>query len=204
MECSCRLCPIPGMYVVTSIPFVSRTRATFRSAEFGFLGVDVYTLVHTPLRCGLPCKAGLFVFSRILLRPIRTSWLKVGNYHLLFSFTAAATPATPSLTALSEKPSEYSKGVPLCQASVQILFWLNSLQDCHLDRGLPDRITSAASRQNMEVVKQRKRANAQGTKNKGILVGRLGSEPEERRTTKETNRVKNFSLQWLSSIKSVS
>jgi len=29
------------MYVVTSIPFVNRTRATFRSAEFGFLGVEV-------------------------------------------------------------------------------------------------------------------------------------------------------------------
>jgi hypothetical protein len=27
----------------------------------GFLGVDVYTLVQTPLRWGLPCKAGLFV-----------------------------------------------------------------------------------------------------------------------------------------------
>jgi hypothetical protein len=29
------------MYVVTSIPFVKRTRATLRNAEFGFFGVDV-------------------------------------------------------------------------------------------------------------------------------------------------------------------
>jgi len=29
------------MYAVTSNPFVSRTRATLRSAEFGFLGVVV-------------------------------------------------------------------------------------------------------------------------------------------------------------------
>jgi hypothetical protein len=29
------------MYVVTSIPFVSRTLATLRKAEFGFLGVVV-------------------------------------------------------------------------------------------------------------------------------------------------------------------
>jgi hypothetical protein len=29
------------MYAVTSKPFVSRTRATFRSAEFGFFGVVV-------------------------------------------------------------------------------------------------------------------------------------------------------------------
>ena len=28
----------------------SRTRATLRSAEFGFLGVVVYTRVHTPRR----------------------------------------------------------------------------------------------------------------------------------------------------------
>src|SRR6188472_2032769 len=40
-ECSWRLCPSPGMYAPTSMPFVSRTRATFRSAEFGFFGVVV-------------------------------------------------------------------------------------------------------------------------------------------------------------------
>src|SRR5260370_538188 len=43
MECSCKLWPTPGMYVVTSIAFVKRTRATLRSAEFGFFGVCVYT-----------------------------------------------------------------------------------------------------------------------------------------------------------------
>jgi hypothetical protein len=37
------------MYDVTSYPFVSRTLATFRSAEFGFFGVVVYTRVQTPL-----------------------------------------------------------------------------------------------------------------------------------------------------------
>jgi hypothetical protein len=36
------------MYAVTSMPFVRRTRATLRSAEFGFFGVDVKTLTHTP------------------------------------------------------------------------------------------------------------------------------------------------------------
>src|ERR1019366_4690800 len=73
IECSCRLCPTPGMYVVTSIPFVSRTRATFRSAEFGFLGVEVYTRVHTPRFCGQLCRAGLAVFHAGALRPFRTS-----------------------------------------------------------------------------------------------------------------------------------
>ena len=52
------------MYVVTSIPFVSRTRATFRSAEFGFLGVEVYTRVQTPRFCGQLFSAGLEVLSR--------------------------------------------------------------------------------------------------------------------------------------------
>src|SRR6266403_3227178 len=34
IECSCRLCPTPGIYEVTSKPDVSFTRATFRRAEF--------------------------------------------------------------------------------------------------------------------------------------------------------------------------
>jgi hypothetical protein len=49
------------MYVVTSMPLVKRTRATFRNAEFGFLGVCVYTRVQTPRFCGHPCNAGLAV-----------------------------------------------------------------------------------------------------------------------------------------------
>ena len=78
-ECSCRLCPTPGMYDVTSIPFVSRTRATLRRAEFGFFGVCVKTRTQTPRFCGLSCSAGLFVFETIFLRPLRTSWLIVGT-----------------------------------------------------------------------------------------------------------------------------
>src|SRR5207302_10987461 len=40
-ECSWRLCPIPGMYAVTSILEVRRTRHTLRSAELGLRGVTV-------------------------------------------------------------------------------------------------------------------------------------------------------------------
>src|SRR3989338_595436 len=61
MECSCRLCPSPGMYAVTSTLFVSRTRATFRRAELGFFGVCVLTWRQTPRTCGRPCTAGDFV-----------------------------------------------------------------------------------------------------------------------------------------------
>src|SRR3982751_1803952 len=78
-ECSCRLCPTPGMYVVTSIPLVRRTRATLRSAEFGFFGVCVNTRTQTPRFCGLFCSAGLLVFVRTFSRPLRTSWLIVGT-----------------------------------------------------------------------------------------------------------------------------
>src|SRR5688500_5717696 len=75
------------MYVVTSIPLVSRTRATLRSAEFGFLGVVVYTRVQTPRRCGaatrflrpLPdFRPGVASFLVFGLRPLRTSCEVVG------------------------------------------------------------------------------------------------------------------------------
>src|SRR3954447_1442808 len=64
-----------------------RTRATLRSAEFGFFGVVVYTRVHTPRRCGaatfflrpLPdFRPGVESFFGLGLRPLRMSWLVVG------------------------------------------------------------------------------------------------------------------------------
>src|SRR4029079_18096089 len=66
------------MYEVTSIWFVKRTRATLRSAEFGFFGVCVNTRVQTPRRCGAPASAGVFVFAFCAVRPFLTSWLTVG------------------------------------------------------------------------------------------------------------------------------
>src|SRR5690606_18666503 len=83
IECSCRLCPSPGMYAVTSMPLDSRTRATLRSAELGFFGVCVNTRVHTPRRCGDPASAGVFVFENFELRPCRTSCWLVGTNDLL-------------------------------------------------------------------------------------------------------------------------
>src|SRR2546425_8983328 len=66
------------MYEVTSCPFVSRTRATLRRAEFGFLGVVVYTRMQTPRFWGHACIAGVLDFLRTASRPWRTSWLMVG------------------------------------------------------------------------------------------------------------------------------
>src|SRR5205085_7631996 len=61
------------------MPFVRRTRATLRSAEFGFFGVWVKTRTQTPRFCGLFCSAGLFVLVRTFSRPLRTNWLIVGT-----------------------------------------------------------------------------------------------------------------------------
>src|SRR3954453_12685421 len=75
------------MYAVTSMPPEMRTRATLRSAEFGFLGVDVYTRVQTPRRCGaatfflrpLPdFRPGVASFLALAWRPLRTSCSVVG------------------------------------------------------------------------------------------------------------------------------
>jgi hypothetical protein len=44
-----------------------------RRAEFGFLGVWVYTRVHTPRLCGEACNAGDAVLYRGAVRPFRTS-----------------------------------------------------------------------------------------------------------------------------------
>src|SRR6188472_2905938 len=69
------------------MPLVSRTRATLRSAEFGFFGVVVYTRVQTPRRCGaatrflrpLPdLRPGVASFFLGALRPLRTSCEVVG------------------------------------------------------------------------------------------------------------------------------
>src|SRR5690606_7157766 len=79
IECSWRLWPTPGMYAVTSTCEESFTRATLRRAEFGFLGVVVYTRVHTPRRWGEPLRAGVFGFPAFEVRPLRTSCWIVGT-----------------------------------------------------------------------------------------------------------------------------
>src|SRR6266446_9347942 len=90
MECSCRLCPSPGMYAVTSTPLESLTRATLRSAEFGFLGVMILTCKQTPFFWGHPCKAGCFGLRYCCTRAFRTSWLIVGMHYSGESLALAA------------------------------------------------------------------------------------------------------------------
>src|SRR4051812_45661409 len=61
------------------MPLERRTRATLRSAEFGFLGVLVYTRVHTPRRWGAPFSAGVLPLVGFDWRPLRTSCWMVGT-----------------------------------------------------------------------------------------------------------------------------
>src|SRR5713226_10588748 len=91
MECSCKLCPMPGMYVVTSTELVKRTRATLRSAEFGFFGVCVYTRMHTPRFSGQPINAGDFVLTWTFSRPMRTNCENVGTVFLFYATARRST-----------------------------------------------------------------------------------------------------------------
>src|SRR5688572_7982087 len=78
MLCSWRLCSSPGMYAVTSLPLLSRTRAILRRAELGFLGVMVLTWRHTPRFCGEASKSLTLLIRPRLRRGFLMSWLIVG------------------------------------------------------------------------------------------------------------------------------
>src|ERR1700733_12535446 len=88
------------MYAVTSTWLVSLTRATFRSAEFGFFGVVVYTRVHTPRRCGLSLRAAVLTLAILSRRPLRTSWLMVGMYRLSVLLLITASAVTSLFSSL--------------------------------------------------------------------------------------------------------
>ena len=67
------------MYTVTSRPLVSRTLATFRSAEFGFLGVVVYTRRQTPRFWGHESSAGELLLLATTVRPFRDQLVDRGH-----------------------------------------------------------------------------------------------------------------------------
>src|SRR5215203_3132021 len=86
------------------MPLVRRTRATLRSAEFGFFGVVVYTRVHTPRRCGEPLRAGVLTLVVLSCRPLRTSWLMVGNLDPLLVWSMPRLRCRRSLRCPSRPP----------------------------------------------------------------------------------------------------
>src|SRR6266542_352865 len=117
---------------------LSRTRAIFRRAEFGFFGVMVRTIVQTPRFWGAPRRswtkrrssefhvvrsAGVSTFGFWLLRPLRTSCEIVGMrcfsslvipFGILFSLAARARyfPASPDARADDERPGTRITGSP--------------------------------------------------------------------------------------------
>src|ERR687886_821416 len=120
------------MYAVTSMPLVRRTRATLRSAEFGFLGVVVYTRVHTPRRCGaatrflrpLPdLRPGVASFFLGALRPLRTSWEVVGIRRGMLAAGAGPPRAGPAARA-GREAAQARAGAPSPSAAK------SSVYDC--------------------------------------------------------------------------
>src|SRR2546426_2512343 len=97
------------------MPFVRRTRAILRSAEFGFLGVVVETRVQTPRFCGAPASAGVLTFAFFLARPLRTSWLTVGMLRLSFSFWSYADRRSAEQAAHAEPAGHGTETAPLLQ-----------------------------------------------------------------------------------------
>lgn len=70
--------PSPGIYAVMTLPVLSLTLAIFLSPEFGFLGLVVPTLRHTPLSSGRSFNCGersLRAFCAIL--PCRSTCISV-------------------------------------------------------------------------------------------------------------------------------
>src|SRR5262249_46036880 len=93
---------------VISTPVESRTRATLRSAEFGFLGVMILTWVQTPRFCGQPAIAGWRGRRYCWTRALRTSWLIVGIHcspkNLLFTFRCRQISAGAKLETITVCP----------------------------------------------------------------------------------------------------
>src|ERR671937_2834584 len=105
------------------MPLVSRTRATLRRAEFGFLGVVVYTRVHTPRRCGAATRRlrprpdlspGVASFFFGALRPFRTSCEVVGMRRTMLATKIArpmtAEPIFSSASAGVFEPTGHARG----------------------------------------------------------------------------------------------
>jgi hypothetical protein len=93
------------MYTVTSLPLLSRTRAIFRSAEFGFFGVIVFTCKQTPRFCAHLSKTGALLNLRGIRRSLRTNWLIVGIGTLEILGDGQSAAANPSLCQVSQRMS---------------------------------------------------------------------------------------------------
>src|SRR3990170_3703408 len=108
-----------------------RTRAIFRSAELGFLGVIVRTCRQTPRFCGAPgmgswrCRrlfqffrnAGALTLRPGSRRPLRMSWLMVGTEARLLSVRSLRFAEGPTFRSVLGLPQDtHDGGVDLDRA----------------------------------------------------------------------------------------
>src|ERR1035441_6457437 len=126
------------------MPLVSLTRATLRNAEFGFLGVCVYTRVQTPRFCGQDCRAGLAVLYFGAVRPLRTSWLNVGT--LCSSFVLHASFYTGSRLNATAKLSAATMAAPYAHVPLAAHWALITAQDSSQRLGLGSLCVALAGR----------------------------------------------------------
>src|SRR5690349_1572567 len=104
------------MYAVISLPLESRTRATLRSAEFGFLGVIVLTWRQTPRLNGQASSTGDLVLYLTGRRGLRTSWLIVG-----MSGVVPLTPAGPEGVCCARSGWRW-RGIPASPRAKQVVY----------------------------------------------------------------------------------
>src|SRR5690349_17775608 len=104
------------MYAVTSAPDVSRTRATLRSAEFGFRGVVVKTRVQTPRRKGEPFRAAVRTLVVLACRPLRTSWAIVGTRVLAVDLEVPGGGCSQAHKRAESQPGRLPARTPNSQA----------------------------------------------------------------------------------------
>jgi hypothetical protein len=66
------------------MPFVSRTRAILRKAEFGFFGVIVLTMTQTPRFCGDLVSRRTTFFRVLKLMPNAGALVRLGRFRRPF------------------------------------------------------------------------------------------------------------------------
>ena len=72
----------PGMYAVTSIPFVSRTLATLRMQSLVFWSRSIHACTY-PRFCGQLCMAGAVVLRLLVFLPFLISCCIVGTVQII-------------------------------------------------------------------------------------------------------------------------
>src|SRR6202795_1250724 len=95
---------------------VRRTRATLRSAEFGFLGVCVYTRMHTPRFSGQPINAGDFVLTWTFSRPMRTNCENVGTVSLFYTTARRSTHRAQKILSPTSQTRDAKGAAPAKRA----------------------------------------------------------------------------------------